>query len=141
MKITNFPPPPQLHPSDEPGDAFDQRNPLEPLEPLDRESLLQRFGGQPAIVERVLREFVKEIPVTLTELEQSVEAGDGVRARQVAHKLFGGLRTLCAEPAAALAEVIEEAVQGDLEKARTLIPQLREKLAQLETLAKSLYSL
>ena len=98
---------------------------------LDRQALLRRFGGQPAIVERVLGEFLRELPVTLAELEAACASGDVEQARQAAHKMAGGLRTLCALPAAAVAGELEEAVRTDLDRAQTLLPSLREELIAL----------
>jgi two-component system sensor histidine kinase/response regulator len=56
---------------------------------FDRTALLQRIGGQAALLPRLLALFVSTVEDTLACLERSAAAADAVEARKLTHTLKG----------------------------------------------------
>jgi signal transduction histidine kinase/CheY-like chemotaxis protein len=63
---------------------------------LDRESLLNRLGGDEELLQDVLRIFLEDAPAQISALEQAILARDAERIRVAAHALKGAAGNLSA---------------------------------------------
>ncbi|MEJ6004709.1 response regulator [Paucibacter sp. AS339] len=74
---------------------------------------LGRMGGKPAVYQRMLRNFVADLPAMQTQLGQQAASGDQAAALGLLHTLKGLAATLGAKPLAAEASRCESAMPTD----------------------------
>ena len=65
-------------------------------EPIDRPALLDRLGGDEALLTEVSRIFLEDCPGRLADIRSAVEARDANRVRTSAHALKGAAANLSA---------------------------------------------
>lgn len=103
---------------------------------FDRGDLLERAGGDGALLELVLEVFTQERPGMWRELELGFAEGDVSRLLSAAHKLRGALLNLGAVRAAAVARTLEaachegRATRSMLERLGAALDELDARLAQ-----------
>jgi HPt (histidine-containing phosphotransfer) domain-containing protein len=93
---------------------------------FDLASLLKRVGGNRALAERLVEQFVGDTPSQLSLLRQHVEEGDAPGARRQAHKLKGAAATLSA------GALREAAFQAEQAAAAGQLNDFAELLAAME---------
>jgi two-component system, sensor histidine kinase and response regulator len=92
---------------------------------IDRSTLLRAVDNDGSILEELARLFEGQAFGQIVELRAAIEAGDAEAVRRLGHALKGGLATLYAREASALAHEVEEAGRsGNPERARRVLPQL-----------------
>jgi len=74
---------------------------------VDRESALERFGGDEALLADVIRVFIEDCPARLDEIRTAVEARDAEGIRNSAHALKGAAGNLSARGLFEAAAVLE----------------------------------
>jgi HPt (histidine-containing phosphotransfer) domain-containing protein len=100
---------------------------------LDVDATLDRIGGNTQLFDRLVRIFRRQTPPLVTELHAALQDGDAVRARELAHKLKGSLRSVGGNAAQAIAARLEEeAAAAALGGATALYAPLAEALARLD---------
>ena len=57
--------------------------------PFSMETLMEQCGGSKAVVDSVLDEFLKQVPVDTAEMEAGLTGGDLVSVGKAAHRLKG----------------------------------------------------
>ena len=70
--------------------------PSEPDAPLDRGDVLQRLGGDEALLTEVVKLFLDDCPRRLTAIKAALDAGNGEEIRKAAHGLKGAAANLSA---------------------------------------------
>jgi two-component system, sensor histidine kinase and response regulator len=92
---------------------------------LNRAAAIQRMGGDEALYEEILSEWLKGIPGQLAEVAKAAETQDARTLGHLAHRLKGAAASVGAERVQQAAGFIEEAVsQGDLNAAHQLVASL-----------------
>jgi HPt (histidine-containing phosphotransfer) domain-containing protein len=86
----------------------DPAPPAEPAPGLDCAALLDRLGGDVALLREILSLFQGECPRLMRDLDQAVAQRDPERIRQGAHTLKGTLLNLSAAEAYAAALCLEK---------------------------------
>jgi two-component system, NarL family, sensor histidine kinase EvgS len=83
----------------------------EPVDPvngaIDRAVLAELTGGDDALSQALLRDFITSAQADLTALSAAVQARDADESRRQAHRLKGGARTVGAGEVSELAEAVE----------------------------------
>jgi two-component system, sensor histidine kinase and response regulator len=85
----------------------------EALPILDRETVLERLGGDQAMYDDLLVFMLENLPATLSELRQALDAQNLRQASVLAHSLKGEAATLGADRLRHTAACLEEACQQD----------------------------
>jgi CheY-like chemotaxis protein/HPt (histidine-containing phosphotransfer) domain-containing protein len=100
---------------------------------FDEASLLKRVGGNQALMQRLVKEFLGDTPSQLSILRKHLEDGDAPGARRQAHKLKGAAATLSA---GALREVAYQAEQaamaGQLNRLAELLPAMESEFERVK---------
>jgi CheY-like chemotaxis protein len=85
--------------------------------PIDVADLLQRCGGKPAFVEKLLVKFTQQVDGQIAQLRQSLDRHDALAFRRMAHTLKGVGANLSADKvrsvAARLEKLSEESFEPD----------------------------
>lgn len=79
-----------------------------PGPPLDRAGVLQRVGGDRALLAELVEVFRKNCPDQLSELREAITDGDSHRVELTSHALRGALSNLGAMSASESAMRLEE---------------------------------
>ncbi|HEY3789802.1 MAG TPA: response regulator, partial [Urbifossiella sp.] len=99
---------------------------------LDRESAIDRLGGDRELFDEVAALFSVDAPTLLEELRSALGAGDAVRLKRAAHTLKGSAGYVGGEPAAAAAQALEAiAASGSLDTASEAFELLERELDRL----------
>ena len=91
---------------------------------FDPTRLLDMVGGDGALADALLEMVLVDYPVHLAQLAAAVKAEDAAGVRHVAHKLKGGLLSICGDRASACAAALEKA--GREERVADFAPGLAE---------------
>jgi two-component system sensor histidine kinase/response regulator len=75
--------------------------------PIDHEQLMNRLGGDTQLRSEVIRLFLEDCPIRLSEIKAAVDAGDPERIRTAAHALKGAAGNLSANGVFEAARVLE----------------------------------
>jgi HPt (histidine-containing phosphotransfer) domain-containing protein len=103
---------------------------------FDWDGLVYRLMGDEALAEEIIGDFLKQIPINLDALKQSLDKNDALQVKREAHVIKGSAGNIGAVVLQEIAEKIEKA--GDLEdliKAKLFITEFD---AQLEIFKKEL---
>jgi signal transduction histidine kinase/DNA-binding response OmpR family regulator len=106
---------------------------------LDRREALERAGGDPQVLQEVVRLFLADCPRLLGEMHEAAAAGDAARLRRAAHTLKGSLSVFGSSAAWEQAAQVE-ALAGSGRTAEAA-PMLAGLAAQLDRLRPALTAL
>ena len=114
-------------------------HPDDEAEPIwDRESALEAFMGQEAVVNRVVANFVLKCERQIEELAELIDGGEFADARVLAHAIKGGAWNLSAKPLGDAAAQIEATTRAeDAEVSRELLPVLRNRFDEFKATVNS----
>ena len=79
------------------------------LPPIDHAFLTEMTGGDEEFTRELLQEFLRTIPPLLSQVEQSVNAGDSEALARAAHTIKGSARSVGARAFAEIAFAVEQA--------------------------------
>lgn len=100
---------------------------------LDWDAAVQRMGGRADLLRQMVRLFFLEGGKLLTQLQQSIRAGDTVQLRRVAHALKNSAACFAAHPTEAAAQRLETMGQEDrLEGVERALNELEHAIDQLK---------
>jgi two-component system sensor histidine kinase/response regulator len=112
--------------------------PVSETSPYDRQTLLERVGGDEDMLRELVGIFLDESPKTMTQLHRGVSNGDPKAIGDAAHALKGSLLILSADDAAQAALAVEKlARSGDLSGLQQAMAQLAIEYQRLTTAMKS----
>jgi signal transduction histidine kinase/HPt (histidine-containing phosphotransfer) domain-containing protein/ActR/RegA family two-component response regulator len=95
--------------------------------------LLARFGGDPQLLLRIIKTFLKDRPKKIAALRKAFHRQDATALAAAAHAIKGPIAIFGAASAKALAEELQDAAQqGQLAGAPELLRRLEEEIANLE---------
>jgi len=99
---------------------------------FDRETLLDRLGGDRGVLEAVLRVFLEDVPLQLERLTAAVGASDPEAIRLGAHGLKGAAANITAESLRRAALALERAgARGDIGAISGLLDAVRREVELL----------
>ena len=115
-----------------PGTASSREAGERPALMLDRQALVQRFGGREDRLRAVIRIFLDEAKSLMAGLKNAIAAGDATRVRLAAHSLKGAVSVFDAAAAAEAALAVESLGEtGELTGAALAFESLDEELSRL----------
>jgi HPt (histidine-containing phosphotransfer) domain-containing protein len=95
------------------------------IPPIDRDSLMQRLGGDERLLIEVIRVFLDDCPLRLAAIKAAVDSRDPERIRTTAHALKGAAANLSAKGLFDAAAMLERlGLEGRLEPAEAAWRQL-----------------
>ncbi len=95
--------------------------------------LLARFGGDPQLLLRIIKTFLKDRPKKIAALRKAFNCREAIALAAAAHAIKGPIGIFGAASAKALAEELQDvARQGQLASAPELLRRLEEEIANLE---------
>lgn len=104
----------------------------EQLVSLDHAVVLERLGGDEALLQEVAQLFLEEYPALMSEICAAAQDGDARRVERAAHSLKGSIANFGAEPAVQAALAVETIGRsGDLAGAQEAYAQLAVLMLQL----------
>lgn len=99
---------------------------------FDRGALLDRVGGDAALVDEILQIFVADCPVRLKDVDEAFAAGSAERLASAAHAIKGASMNVSAHRVAGAAAALESAGRaGALGDAGRLVAVLHREVADL----------
>ena len=111
----------------------------EPRKVLDRDLLLTRVDGDPALLGEVIRTFQADCPRILSRIRKALAQRDAEALRVGAHALKGSAATLAAPLAARAASKLEAlAREGNLRRAKQAYASLETQIERLDAALKRL---
>ncbi|MBN2530000.1 MAG: response regulator [Deltaproteobacteria bacterium] len=101
---------------------------------FDREALLERLMGDYDLYQAILAEYLKDMSVQLSELNQAVAKKDVVVAGQIAHRIKGASANVGGDALARIALAVEEAGEQkkDLQQVGRLLPEISREFEELK---------
>ncbi|QSA97918.1 response regulator [Methylococcus sp. EFPC2] len=100
--------------------------------PFDLTEALQRVRGRRGLLKDLAGIVLDQSDELLHSCEEAIRNGDGPALEWAAHTLKGSVGSLCAKPAAELAQRLENAARAkDFDAARILFGELQAAMAQL----------
>jgi PAS domain S-box-containing protein len=100
---------------------------------FDEPSLLKRVGGNKALMQRLVKEFLGDTPSQLSILRKHLEDGDAPSARRQAHKVKGAAATLSAGALREVAYQAEQAAMANqLERLAELLPAIESEFERVK---------
>jgi PAS domain S-box-containing protein len=100
---------------------------------FDEASLLKRVGGNQALMQRLVKEFLGDTPSQLSILRKHLEDGDAPGARRQAHKVKGAAATLSAGALREAAYQAEQAAMaGQLNRLAELLPAIESEFERVK---------
>jgi len=109
---------------------------------LDHERLLHHTLNDPALAREVVTLFREDAIQRLAELERALFMQDSARAFREIHTLKGEAGNICAPALIEITTRVEQLVkQGDLSRCAELLPELRARLDELESILDSYFPL
>ena len=104
---------------------------------FDRQGLERRLLNDPELFGKFTQMFLDDIPLKLADLATALETGDQDTVVRVAHTVKGLAANSGAQLLRDTAFAMEQAaVNGNLEAARILLPELERRFRQVETVMK-----
>ncbi len=105
-----------------------------PPDKVDREALLEGFGGRADLLKHVVEVFLEDGPATLARLKSAIEAGNGTDVAALAHSLKGSVGLFSQGQAFNGARRLEQVGKsGDLSQAEPVRAEVEESLSRLTT--------
>jgi CheY-like chemotaxis protein len=105
---------------------------------LDPRVLLAACGGDAIILDKICQAFRACLPDDLTAVQDALRERSTVRLREAAHKLCGTVAAFSAVASAVASDLEDQAAQGQLEEAQSLVQQLETLADELMGLASGL---
>jgi HPt (histidine-containing phosphotransfer) domain-containing protein len=100
---------------------------------FDEPSLLKRVGGNRALMQRLVKEFLGDTPSQLSILRKHLEDGDAPSARRQAHKVKGAAATLSAGALREVAYQAEQAAMANqLDRLAALLPAIESEFERVK---------
>lgn len=94
--------------------------------------LLARVGGDPGLLGRMIRTFLRDTPKRMAAIAKALRRKDAESLASLAHALKGSVSLFGAEPARKLAQDLQELGRaGDLSAAPAAFDSLKEEIANL----------
>jgi len=107
-------------------------NRQEPIEQIDRESLLERVEGDQDLLNEMIHLLQQEAPRMLAKMHDSLERGDMAGLERSAHSLKGAAGNLSAKVTSAIAAQLEkDAKNMDAEAAKTSLGEVERAVKNL----------
>jgi HPt (histidine-containing phosphotransfer) domain-containing protein len=101
-------------------------------EPLNRETVMERFSNDLEFYTEVLQTFVETSPALVQDISESVLQADGGRLSKASHTLRGAVSNFATGPAASLLSRLETCGKADNSKAaRRMVPKLHREIDRL----------
>jgi CheY-like chemotaxis protein len=101
---------------------------------VDRDALLEGFGGRADLLKHVVEVFLEDGPATLTRLKQAIEKGNATDVAAIAHSLKGSVGLFSQGQAFEGARRLEQVGKsGDLSQAEAVRAEVEESLSRLTT--------
>jgi len=101
---------------------------------VDRDVLLEGFGGRADLLKHVVEVFLEDAPATLARLKQAIQSGNGTEVAAIAHSLKGSVGLFSQGEAFEGVKRLEQAGKsGDLAQAETVRAEVEESVARLTT--------
>jgi len=101
---------------------------------VDREALLEGFGGRADLLKHVAEVFLEDGPATLARLKTAIQAGNATEVAAVAHSLKGSVGLFSQGQAFEGARRLEQVGKsGDLSQAEAVRAEVEESIARLTT--------
>jgi HPt (histidine-containing phosphotransfer) domain-containing protein len=95
---------------------------------FDRESLLNRIGGNEALANKLIQMFLGDAPGQIEHIRAAITAGDCKEAGRLAHKIGGAAANMGCEHLSSAAKDMEKSGKaGDLEALTKGIPNFEEQ--------------
>ena len=95
---------------------------------FDREALLDRLGGDAALVDEIVQIFLESAEEMIATVDSAVADGDAHRVERSAHSLKGALLNIAADPVAERALQLEQVGRsGELELCSQLLDELKQE--------------
>ncbi|MFW5838250.1 MAG: Hpt domain-containing protein, partial [Desulfovibrionaceae bacterium] len=105
---------------------------VEGAQVLDRQRLLDRYGGDKELVGELYRAFQEDAPVKLARLKEGRESGDLEAMGRMAHSLKGVAGVIFANRTMRLAaELQDSAMAGEAERSWELADRVGEAMAEV----------
>ena len=105
-----------------------------PPDKVDRDVLLEGFGGRADLLKHVVEVFLEDAPATLARLKQAIQAGNGTEVAAIAHSLKGSVGLFSQGQAFEGIRRLEQVGKsGDLSQAETTRAEVEESVARLTT--------
>jgi PAS domain S-box-containing protein len=105
-----------------------------PSDKVDRDALLEGFGGRADLLKHVVEVFLEDGPATLARLKGAIEAGNGAEIAAIAHSLKGSVGLFSQGQAFEGARRLEQVGKsGDLSQAEAVRAELEESVSRLTT--------
>ena len=105
-----------------------------PPDKVDRDVLLEGFGGRADLLKHVVEVFLEDAPATLARLKQAIQAGNGTEVAAIAHSLKGSVGLFSQGQAFEGIRRLEQVGKsGDLSQAETMRAEVEDSVARLTT--------
>jgi HPt (histidine-containing phosphotransfer) domain-containing protein len=99
---------------------------------LDRETALERIGGDESLLREIARLFLDDYPNLIREIRGAIASCDAKEIERSAHSLKGAVANFAAESAFQAAWALEQIGRsGNLENSATALQQLEDEFAAL----------
>jgi PAS domain S-box-containing protein len=106
---------------------------------VDRDALLEGFGGRADLLKHVVEVFLEDAPATLARAKEAIAAGNAAEVASAAHSLKGSVGLFSQGQAFDGARRLEQAGKsGDLSAADAVRAEVEQSVAQLTTELRSL---
>jgi CheY-like chemotaxis protein/HPt (histidine-containing phosphotransfer) domain-containing protein len=107
--------------------------PVKEEEVFDKTGFLERLGGDESLFRKLLSMFFNDAPIQIERIQQHLKDEDLAGMRLRAHSLNGATANLGANALQKAASEIEAAAKnGDLDRARELVPNLQKEFERLK---------
>ena len=101
---------------------------------VDRDALLEGFGGRADLLKHVVEVFLEDAPATLARVKQAIEAGNGAEVAAGAHSLKGSVGLFSQGQAFEGARRLEQiGKSGDLSQAEAVRAEVEEGVSRVTT--------
>jgi len=122
-----------------PENSFDNDLESDQNEIFDKQTLLERVGGNEEIVKSIVNLFLEEIPNQLNDLNQALADNDQEKSTREAHSLKGASANFGAKILEKVSLSVEMACRsGDLNKAKDIFPTLKKEFEKIKKITGSL---
>ena len=98
---------------------------------LDQQVLLAACGGDAVILKKISQAFLARLPEQMKSVQGGLRDHDAARLREAAHKLAGMVAAFSTKAGGVASELEDQAAQGQLEEAESLVGQLEAMAPEL----------